>query len=582
MLTLAATLCAPVVGRSLENAHAQSAKPSLAGSCPAPPRNATAGRGSAVAARAPGLTGPTGCLGRPHNPCLKKRAALCARDLEIAKIAWKYFENNYQPTTGFVNAANKYESTTMWDLASSLAATMAAHQLELIDDHTFDTRITKLLASLGSMPLYRDEAPNKAYHTSKLGMVDYANQPSQFGIGYSALDLARLATWLDKLGCMYPRHAINARRVVHRWSYCRMIDGGQMYGPAYNKNTNEEALNQEGRMGYEQYGARGFDAMGFDVGQSKSYKNRFASYVEVEGVRIPIDTRDPRKLGAFNYVVTESYALEAMEFGINAENAPLINAIYEVQKRRWKRTGIVTAVSEDNVDRPPYFVYNTIYAAGSPWNTITDTGKDMEPLKSTSVKAAISLAVLFPNDPYSQVLFDKISSAYDPEKGWYSGVYESTLGYNTAITANTNGIILEAMLYKLYGPLGPLCKRCGHSSAMALLDGETDARAERQCFPEGRQCGRCGEMKKLTPLPTPAPKPAAPAAQPPGGGGAAAQPKPAAPTNPAPASSSAAKPAAPRSSPPAAASPAAAAKPAASKPPPAAKPAAAPAVKPGG
>ena len=98
--------------------------------CPAPPRAAGAPRLHPVAA------GSGGCLARPRNSCLKRRAAPCAKDLELARIAWKYFENNYQPVTGFVNAANKYPSTTMWDLASSLAATIAAHQLELIDDRT--------------------------------------------------------------------------------------------------------------------------------------------------------------------------------------------------------------------------------------------------------------------------------------------------------------------------------------------------------------------------------------------------------------------------------------------------------------
>lgn len=527
MLALVSAMAGPVLGQ-------------VSGSCPAPPKSAGASKLHAGAAPS------GGCLGRPRNGCLKKKAHLCAKDLELARIAWKYFENNYQPETGFVNAANKYPSTTMWDLASSLAATIAAHQLELIDDRTFDARIMKLLGGLGTMPLYRDEVPNKVYNTAKLEMVDYANKPSQFGIGSSALDLARLGTWLDNLSCMYPRHAISAQRVTHRWSYCRLVSDGQMFGAAYNKNTNEESMNQEGRLGYEQYGARNFTAMGFDLEVSKSYKNPFSTTIEIEGVRIPIDTRDPRKLGAFNYVVTESYALDAMEYGLEGELRPLMNAIYEVQKRRWKRTGIVTAVSEDNVDRPPYFVYNTIYAAGSAWNTITDTGKDMEPLKSTSVKAAMSLAVLFPNDPYSQVLFDKVATAYDPEKGWYSGVYEGALGYNTAITANTNGIILEALLYKMYGPLHPLCRRCGHSSELRLLEGETAATAQRQCFPGGRSCARCAEPKKLTPLPAKAPAappPSSPAPAPKPATPPPAAPKPAAPTTTASSSPPAAAPA---------------------------------------
>lgn len=502
--------------------------------CPAP-RPAAAG----ARAQVPMAPQRSACLTRPGRPCLRKKTAPCEKDLEIARIAWKYFENNYQPTSGFINAVNKYESTTMWDLASSLAATIAANQLGIIDDREFDQRIMKMVTTLGSMPLYRNEVPNKVYHTKNVTMVDYGNQPSEFGIGYSALDLARLGSWLDNLGCLYPRHAVAAERVMHRWNYCRMLNEGQMFGAGYNAATGEESLNQEGRLGYEQYGARNWEAMGFDMSISGTYKNPFASSVEIEGVRIPIDVRDPRKLGAFNYVVTESFALEAMEYGTTAESAPLLAAIFEVQRRRWKRTGIVTAVSEDNVDRQPYFVYNTIYAAGSPWNAITDTGKDMEHLKSTSVKAAMSLAVLFPNDPYSQVLFDKIASAYDPEKGWYSGVYEGTLGYNTAVTANTNGIILEAIMYKLYGPLNAMCRKCGHPWVMRRLEGESLDTERKQCFPASRTCVRCVETRKLTALPDkskPAAKPAAPAPAP----AKPAAPAPAKPVAPAPA---AAKPA---------------------------------------
>ncbi|HRC57721.1 MAG TPA: DUF3131 domain-containing protein, partial [Kofleriaceae bacterium] len=508
-------------------------RPVYGQTCPAPPP--TGGP------RSPGLAAAQvrgSCLSRPIRPCLRKKAALCDRDLEIARIAWKYFENNYQPTTGFVNAVNKYESTTLWDLASTLAATIAANQLGIIDDRIFDQRVMKLLTTLGAMPLYRDEVPNKVYHSKDLSMVDYGNKPTKFGIGYSALDLARMGTWLDNLSCLYPRHATAAQRTMHRWNYCRMINDGQMFGAGFNATTSEESLNQEGRLGYEQYGARNWEAMGFDMAVSRSYRNMFASSVDIEGVRIPIDVRDPRKLGAFNYVVTESFALEAMEYGTTAESAPLLAAIFEVQKRRWKRTGIVTAVSEDNVDRQPYFVYNTIYAAGSPWNAITDTGKDMEHLKSTSVKAAMSLAVLFPNDPYSQVLFDKIATAYDPDKGWYSGVYEGTQGYNTAVTANTNGIILEAMMYKVYGPLNSVCRKCGHSWELRRLEGESSDTERKQCFPQSRTCFRCGETRKLTALPE---KPKAPAPAPPASKPAAA-PAPASKPASAPASKPAAKP----------------------------------------
>jgi Protein of unknown function (DUF3131). len=63
----------------------------------------------------------------PDNSCLGNPQGLCSKDLEMAKVAWKYFENNYNPKTGLYNAADKYQSTTMWDTGSALAATIAAH-----------------------------------------------------------------------------------------------------------------------------------------------------------------------------------------------------------------------------------------------------------------------------------------------------------------------------------------------------------------------------------------------------------------------------------------------------------------------
>jgi hypothetical protein len=401
----------------------------------------------------------------PDDACFAKQE-LCASDLEIAKIAWKYFERNYQPKTGMVNSVDGYPSATMWDLASALAGTIAAHELGLIDRKHFDDRVTAMIGTLNSLKLIGGGLPNKVYNTISGEMTDYGNKPTPVGIGYSALDLARLASWLDLLGCMHPRFAIQSKKTVQRWNLCKVIKGGQMYGAAIDGKTQAVTLLQEGRLGYEQYAGKTFARLGFDQSVSASYKNQFSSAVVIEGVSVPFDLRDPRKLGAFNFVVTESFALDAMEFGRDEENGPLVQAIYDVQKKRWERTGIVTAVSEDNIDRPPYFVYNTIFAAGTQWNALTDQGSDQSALRSLSTKAAFALAALVPEDPYSAVLMDSIRSAYDAEKGWYSGIYEGGLGYNKAITVNTNGIILQAMLFRRLGPLHQACDRCKRATQL--------------------------------------------------------------------------------------------------------------------
>jgi len=408
---------------------------------------------------------------------------LCERDRAIAEIAWTDLENNIQET-GLVNSAHNYPSTTMWDVASSLSGTIAARELGLIEQKEFDDRISAMLGTLMTITLYNKEAPNKAYNTISGKMVDYRNEPTASGIGFSILDLARLMSWLDLLSCTHPKHSAAARNVMRRWKWCNMFDERQMYGAAETKKGTTQYL-QEGRLGYEQYASKLFTRAGVSQSVADTYSNRHAQIVTLYGVDIPYDVRDPRVLGAINYVVTESFALEAMELGADAENEKWVRNIFEVQKRRWQATGVVTAVSEDNIDRPPRFLYNTIYAAGTPWNTITDKGDRYTSLRSLSTKAAFSLAALYPEDPYSRVLVDAIESAYDPEKGWYSGIYESGIGYNKALTANTNGIILEGLLYKLRGPLHASCETCDHEFEIRTENDLAYPRtATEQCYPE--------------------------------------------------------------------------------------------------
>src|SRR4051812_31087640 len=61
----------------------------------------------------------------------QRRGPLDARELTMARTAWKYFENNTQ-ATGLANAVDRYPSTTMWDTASYVGAIVAARELGLI------------------------------------------------------------------------------------------------------------------------------------------------------------------------------------------------------------------------------------------------------------------------------------------------------------------------------------------------------------------------------------------------------------------------------------------------------------------
>ncbi|MDQ6990373.1 MAG: DUF3131 domain-containing protein [Mariprofundaceae bacterium] len=370
-------------------------------------------------------------------------------DMDYAKIAWLYFDQNYQSMTGLVNSVNDYPSTTMWDSGSVIFATLAAKRLCLLNDNDFHQRMSNILGTLNRIKLYDGVAPNKVYNTKTATMTDYNNHPAPKGIGVSTIDLARMISSLRTLSANYPGFSKQSEHVVQRWDFSPLVKKQQMYGLYRDPVMDETQYFQEGRLGYEQYAGKILNDLGLDTSVAANYNNKFRSDVIIHDIPIAVDSRDPRQYGAYNYVVTESYALEAMEIKSTKKFEKLFQHIFDVQKAHAKETGFVTAVSEDNLDREPYFLYNSIYVAGSPWSAITDTGVYHPELKTLSVKAAFSLAYLYPNDPYAKRLIAAIRNAYDPEKGWYSGVYESGLGYNKAITGNTNGIILETLIHKL-------------------------------------------------------------------------------------------------------------------------------------
>jgi|GEM_PF-685895 len=384
------------------------------------------------------------------TPAAADAASLSPEDLDAARIAWRYFERNYQPGTGLVNSVEAYASTSAWDLGSSLIATIAARQLLLVDAPTFDTRISAALRTLETQPLFRGTLPNKAYDAATGAMTDYAKRPVAGGIGWSALDIGRLASALHILARFHPEHRDAVSRVLERWQYCDLVGAGELHG-AMIAPSGEVAIVQEGRFGYEQYAAHALERLGFDLPLARRY-DRFVAHEEIFGVRVRRDTRDQRTFHAVDALATEPWVLDTLEFGATDESRPLVRSMFDVQKRRWEVTGVPTAASEDHVDRAPWFVYGGVWAAGKAWHAVTPTGSDAGELSGVSTKAAFALAALHPDDPYASVLRGTIANARDPQRGWFAGVYDRG-GVNRALTANTNGVILETLLWKAVGPL---------------------------------------------------------------------------------------------------------------------------------
>ncbi|TVR81423.1 MAG: DUF3131 domain-containing protein [Chitinophagaceae bacterium] len=382
---------------------------------------------------------------RAEYPLREPKGTLSEQEMEFARIAWTYFENNYHEETGFVNSVQDYPAATLWDLTSYMLGMISAYEIGIIDSFEFDNRLTTYIQSLSEIQLYRDKLPNKVYNAISLQMVDYADQPTEMGVGWSALDIGRFFSFVNKVVFDYPAYHSLLRNAIGHWQIDKMIDKATMYGLVFNPKDGQPMSVQEGKLGYEQYCARGLMMAGYDVSEAMKYTD-FLRFVRIFGEDIAVDTREIRRHPAHNYILSEPYMLDGIEYGWDFTSRELAYRVYKVQKERYKRTGIITAVSEDHVDESPYFVYNCVYADGKTWVCVAENGDDADEFRSLSTKAAISWYVLYEDD-YSDVLLNAVKNLYDPERGWYSGRYEKTGEINTAITANTNGIILTALNY---------------------------------------------------------------------------------------------------------------------------------------
>ena len=385
-------------------------------------------------------------------PMRKYGDSLSAKDIEHAKIAWTYFENNYQEETGFYNSVDKYPATTLWDIGSSLHALISAYEIGILDKSEYDVKMSKILISMAGIKLYQDKLPNKVYSTITLSMVDYGNRVSLEGIGWSAMDIGRIFSAFSRIRKFHPQYTIMVNNIVKRWDIDEvLIKNSTLHGIGFNFKDKKTQIVQEGKLGYEEYAAKGYLINGFDATESYKYTD-FIKFQEFYGVEIGTDTREVKKHLAYNYILSEPYILDGIEYGWDINSKELAYRVYKVQKARYNETNIPVALSEGHIDSAPYFVYNAIYTNGDKWTCLAENGDDAEEFKFFSTKAAYAWTTLYKDD-YSDVLNKKLEGLYDTEKGWYSGIYDKEAKINMALTANTNGVILECLTYKINGPL---------------------------------------------------------------------------------------------------------------------------------
>ncbi|MEO1619959.1 MAG: DUF3131 domain-containing protein, partial [Cyanobacteria bacterium J06632_3] len=371
-------------------------------------------------------------------------------DQQAALMAWQYLKNNWNVNTGLVDAVENYPWTTLWDQGSAILGLHSAYQLALLPQAEFEQKVERLLTTLESLPLSDANLPNKAYSTVSGEMRSLDNQPDPQGrSGWSVLDLSRYFLSLDMLRTHYPAYRDRIANIINRYDLGRLEKDGWLIGSGLTQ-TGEKQIWQEGRLGYEQYAAHSLQRWGIHA--QKALSEPPIKSVTVEGILLQADQRNWQNSGALNALTSDPYTLWGIELGWPEAAHQQAQNLLAAQEKRFQRTGILTAVNEDSLDRLPYFIYYSVYANGETWPSFTSSSESRPDLRSLSTKAAFAWSVLFPQSAYAQQLQVDVSALGDRNRGYFAGRYEdAALGPNKSININTNGIILEALLYKARG-----------------------------------------------------------------------------------------------------------------------------------
>jgi len=382
-------------------------------------------------------------------------------EMQWAQTAWVYVENNTQLKTGLVNSLDNYPSTNMSAVADYLIALMAAQEFELITSKEYDERLSLVISFLVEMPLGQVSVPNLAYSTSSGEMVDYGMQPRD--IGWSSVDIGRLLIALALVKQRNREFSEYIDKAVLRWNFCELVnEEGSLFAGAIVNGQPQRF--QEGRLGVEEYSSYGY--LDWQIVPAKSMNVDPYNVATINGIDLLFDGRDPRKYNVLRPVMSTPYLQLGLEFnwdGISDTGSldsyhsdevlsAMADAVYRVQESRWDEERIYTARGEHVVEGDPYFVYDSIYALGTPWLTVAEDGNVYDELALVSTRVAFQMWALWKTD-YTDRLMVLVRELYDAERGWYEGRYELNGGYEKIITLKTNAGVLEALLYKANGKL---------------------------------------------------------------------------------------------------------------------------------
>ena len=409
----------------------------LAGAC---------GRGETPLAAATDSTGADSTVIAVEPPWLtpERRAAEDSIYRDAAQAAWRFADRNFMPRTGLIRPFDSYAISTMWDIASGLAAMYSAAELGLLDRGEYNRRMALALGTLATVPLFDDVGFNKEYATNTGQIIGIERTPASRGFGTSATDTGRLLLWLRIIAASDSTHRAAAERVAGRVATEKYLDGGYLNGRQISRRDGRVRSFQEGRIGYEQYAAKGFTAWGAHPERAADI-NRNARARDVLGVTLVEDQRGDDRL------TSEPLILMGIESGWTPAERELAQRALAVQEARYRATDTLTMVSEDAINiAPDYFFYYTILSKHGPFSIdVQRPNVKVAGPRWISSKAAFAWHALLPGD-YTRQVLDTVRARARVGGVWGSGVFDNGRPTGTP-NINTAAVILESALYRRRG-----------------------------------------------------------------------------------------------------------------------------------
>jgi hypothetical protein len=368
--------------------------------------------------------------------------------MDAARTSWNFVNSITEPSTGLARAHARYSFVTLWDIAGVIAANYAAHELGFINDATYDSHISRILATLSTVDLFENTAFNRIYDAQTGRMVDNGSPAkiSNIGAGYSSVDIGRLLIWLHIISTHQPKYAAQATQIVRRLNFRKILDDGRLQAVdvAPNGRSRDEFAEQE--IGYQQYALSGFAMWGGKVDRDGLDVQRDVAKIKIHGVQLLTNNSGNDR------VMSEPFIMIGIETGFRSPQLQRQAAqVLAAQQARYQQTGIVTAVTEDAMPDPPYyFYYYSLWHNDRPF-VVEGPGKNKEVSRPrwVSSKAAFGWSAVFPNQ-YTELLLRTVQPARTA-MGYGGGVYEGTQRATGIPSLNTAAIIMESALFRIKG-----------------------------------------------------------------------------------------------------------------------------------